>query len=261
MARTIYNDPDLGELTRDRLTADVQLWQRRRGHRFSIDDTMTARVAVEACAVPPHRVLDLGCGLGSVLLHLAWNFPEASLVGVEAQEISFQLLRRNVDGNALQERVAIVHDDLRAFAQGSVERFDLVTGTPPYFPEGTALSAKDGQRTRARLETRGGIEDYVIAAATLCDAKGQIVLCCDTGARPRLLLESARQDLILTREIAVIPKQGKLPLFSIWVLRPVHGSAHKRACAPKPSIESWTVRDAGGNTTDLVTEMKRFSGL
>jgi tRNA1Val (adenine37-N6)-methyltransferase len=221
MARSIYNDPDLGELTLDRLTAGVQLWQRRRGHRFSIDDTMTARVAVEACAVPPHRVLDLGCGLGSVLLHLAWNFPKASLTGVEAQEISFQLLQRNVDANVLHERVAVIHNDLRAFAQVSADRFDLVTGTPPYFPEGTALAARDAQRTRARLETRGGIEDYLVAAATLCNPEGKTVLCCDTRARPRVLAESARQGLMLTREVAVIPKLGKPPLFSIWVLHTV----------------------------------------
>ena len=29
----------------------------------------------------PRRVLDLGCGLGSVLLKLAWTFPEAERPG------------------------------------------------------------------------------------------------------------------------------------------------------------------------------------
>jgi tRNA1Val (adenine37-N6)-methyltransferase len=55
------------ELSCDALTADFRLFQRRRGHRFSLDDLATAWVA--ARARPDARVvLDLGCGVASVLL-------------------------------------------------------------------------------------------------------------------------------------------------------------------------------------------------
>jgi tRNA1(Val) A37 N6-methylase TrmN6 len=41
-------------------------------------------------------VLDLGCGIGSVLLMLAWRFPDAAVVGVEAQALSLDLARRSI---------------------------------------------------------------------------------------------------------------------------------------------------------------------
>ena len=37
-------------------------------------------------------MLDLGCGLGSVLLCLAWKLPAAALWGVEAQAVSFEVM-------------------------------------------------------------------------------------------------------------------------------------------------------------------------
>ena len=111
-AKVKLRDPLLGPLTDDQLTRDVWLYQRQKGHRFSSDDLATALVALQAA---PHarRVLDLGCGIGSVLLHLAWSLPHATLCGIEAQASSFELLRRNIERNQLCARVNVVHGDLR----------------------------------------------------------------------------------------------------------------------------------------------------
>ena len=83
------------ELSDDAIAGTFRVLQRVRGHRYSLDDVATAWEAARArpSAV---RVLDLGCGLGSVLLMLAWKLPDARLVGVEAQDISLALARRNV---------------------------------------------------------------------------------------------------------------------------------------------------------------------
>src|SRR5687768_8406575 len=99
-------DPELGALTDDLLTREVRVFQRKKGHRFSSDDVATAFVAYQA-APGARRVLDMGCGLGSVLLQLAWKLPEAELSGVEAQAQSFELLRRNVARSGFTARVRI----------------------------------------------------------------------------------------------------------------------------------------------------------
>ncbi len=152
-------DPVLGALTDDQLTRDVWLYQRAKGHRFSSDDVATAFVGFHA-APDARRVLDLGCGIGSVLLHLAWSLPRAELFGIEAQASSFALLQRNIERNALGSRVTAVHGDLRneqALAPFGAD-FELITGTPPYFTPGSALDASDEQREYARIEHRGGVE-------------------------------------------------------------------------------------------------------
>ena len=121
------------ELTDDRLTRDFSIWQRKKGHRFSSDDVVTAWVAWTA-RPDARRVCDLGCGIGSVLLMMAWRMPEASFSGVEAQDASFALLEKNVARNHVGGRVRVLHGDLRdeAVIAAIGGDFELVTGTPPY---------------------------------------------------------------------------------------------------------------------------------
>ena len=89
------------------MTADVWVHQRAKGHRFSSDDLVTAWTALQV-QPSPVRILDLGCGLGSVLLHLAWSAPRSTLVGVEAQAMSFDLARRNIAHNGLGD-LSLIH--------------------------------------------------------------------------------------------------------------------------------------------------------
>src|SRR6185295_18374319 len=95
------------------LTGEWRIFQRLDGHRWSLDDLVTAWSAAAACTRPPSRIADLGCGIGSVLMMLAWRFPTASVVGVEAQETSVDLARRSLAWNGAADRVVVRHGDLR----------------------------------------------------------------------------------------------------------------------------------------------------
>jgi tRNA1(Val) A37 N6-methylase TrmN6 len=101
------------ELTDDALTDRVRVSQRRGGHRYSFDDVITAWVAVRS-APTARTYLDLGCGLGSVLLMVADRLPEVLALGIEAQSESFALARRNLDASWLAHRARLW---LRAPAQ------------------------------------------------------------------------------------------------------------------------------------------------
>jgi len=251
--KTALVDATLGPLTDDQLTRDVRLYQRAKGHRFSSDDLATAFVAWQA-APNARRVLDLGCGIGSVLLHLAWTLPEAELCGIEAQAPSFTLLRQNVERNAFASRVTTVQGDLRDQAALAAlgTSFDLVTGTPPYFPPGTALGALDEQREYARIEHRGGIEDYVIAAAPLLAPGGALVLCGDARGESRVSANAERQGLCLCARTEVVAREGRPPLFSVWTLRP-----DQRAFEASRLV----LRDAAGERTTDAERLRLFSGL
>jgi tRNA1(Val) A37 N6-methylase TrmN6 len=247
----------LDDLSLDRLTADVSVFQRKKGHRFSSDDVITAWVAMQVCPAP-ERVLDLGCGLGSVLLHLAWSLPAAQLVGVEVQDVSFALLQRNVAHNQLGERVAIHHGDFRDPALQHLLAangpFPLVTGTPPYFPTGTATHADDDQRARARMETRGGIEAYIATGARLLADDGWLVVCGDADAEPRLHAAADADDLAMCARYVVIPREHRPPLFTVWALRRAH---HGDTCAD----HVLTLRDEHGERTVDARTLRAFSGF
>src|SRR5262245_27407238 len=54
------------------LAGEWRILQRLDGHRWSLDDLVTAWVAAdELAAEPPERMVDLGCGIGTVLMLLA----------------------------------------------------------------------------------------------------------------------------------------------------------------------------------------------
>ncbi|MCA9673905.1 MAG: methyltransferase, partial [Myxococcales bacterium] len=206
-----------GPLTVDRLTRDLTIVQRVHGHRFSSDDMVTAYVAHRRA---PHArdVLDLGCGIGSVLLHLAWSLPAARLTGIEAQEVSYALLTENVRRNQLGARVTIHHGDLRDQVAHLAGRFDLITGTPPYFPPGHAVDAMDAQRAYARVEYRGGVEAYVAAAATVLADDGAFVMCGDARAEERVAGAAAAAGLHVVARTAIVAHAPKPPLFAVWTL-------------------------------------------
>ncbi len=247
------HDPVLGPLTDDLLTPDVRVWQRSHGHRFSSDDVATAFVGYHA-RPDARRVLDLGCGLGSVLLLLAWKLRDATLVGVEAQDPSFELLRRNVDRNALTARVSVTQGDLRdppVRARLGAD-FDLVTGTPPYFPADSARAARDDQRARARIETRGGVEAYIEAGVPLLAPAGRLVLCGDARAQARVADAATQAHAHIVATTVVVPRAERPPLFSVWELARTGES---------PRHSTMVLRDEHGRSTRDADALRTFSGF
>ena len=149
----------------DHLIGEWSIVQLKRGHRFSTDDLVCAWRA--SLARPDAtRLLDIGCGVGSVgLCTLHRVAPEATLLGVEVQEISVQLYRKTIARNQIADRVQVVHGDLRdPNVLTDDAQFELITGSPPYVPVGAGLISPHPQRAGARVELRGSVFDYCRAA-------------------------------------------------------------------------------------------------
>jgi tRNA1(Val) A37 N6-methylase TrmN6 len=246
-------------LSDDAVAGSFRIFQRRGGHRYSLDDTLVAWVASRDRA-EARRVLDLGCGIGSVLLMLAYKLPEAHLIGIEALDVSFRLAERNVARNGLAGRVRVAHGDLRD--AGFVDRvrggalFDLVTGTPPYLPLGSATPSPDPQRAHARMELRGGVEDYVRAAARTLAPRGRAVVCADARRRERVLASAREVGLVPVHRLDMVPREGARALFTVWSL------AHRASVRPAPAVEErWLARDADGARTASAHEVRRHFDL
>src|ERR1700759_4568775 len=137
--------------TLDYLCGHYRIFQYARGHRYSTDDVLTAWYATQ-WAPRVERAADLGSGIGSVAMIAAWRLPGAHFCTVEAQSISIRLARKSVRYNGLESRFTLYEGDLRDPSILANEApFDLVTGSPPHFPPGTATRAAHPQAVPARI--------------------------------------------------------------------------------------------------------------
>ena len=212
--------PAPGE-TLDWLVGHWRIFQLERGHRFSTDDVLCAWYAT-SWAPRVERYCDLGSGIGSVALCVAWRLPAARVVTIEAQEVSLALANKSVDYNGMRERCTLLRGDLRdaavrqaaRAAAGDGRGFDLVTGSPPYWPVGTALAAQHPQAVPARLEVRGDIGDYARAAAELLAPGGAFVCVYQASKDARARSAIADAGLVLLRTRSVCFKEGVPPAAS-----------------------------------------------
>jgi tRNA1(Val) A37 N6-methylase TrmN6 len=239
------------------LAGEWRILQLLRGHRWSLDDLVTAWFAAELVQhAPPQRVADLGCGIGAVLLLVAWRFPGARAVGVEVQAVSVALARRSLAWNGVEDRCAVRQGDLRdpaCLPEDGV--FDLVTGTPPYLPPGTAHASPRAQWAGCHLEQRGGVEDYCAAAARLLAPGGWFVTCAGAAQHERVRRGAARAGLVVARRRDVVPRAGKGVLFSVYGLR---AAREGPVCV---TDEPLVVRDPAGRRTAAFRGLRGAMGM
>ena len=202
----------------DAISGHFRIFQLKKGHRFSTDDVLTAWYGT-TWSPAAARLLDLGSGIGSVGMIAAWRLPGARVVTVEAQDESVRLARKSAAYNGLVERYEIRHADFRSpAALAADERFDLVLGSPPYFPLGTGIEGEHPQKVACRFELRGDIRDYCAVAAAHLAPGG--LFACVFPEEQRGRVESAARDaaLAVVRRRPVVFKEGEPPLVTLFAM-------------------------------------------
>jgi len=228
--------------------------QRLKGHRHSADDVLTAWYALQV-SPPVTALLDLGTGIGTVGLLTLWGMgPQARLTCVEAQEISYRLLQSNITFNGLCQRVDSSHGDLRALEFD--RKFPLITGSPPYFPEGSGVIPQDSQKAHARFELRGDVSDYAIAAVKHLAPGGWFVLCFPSRQKQRAVDGILASGLKIISQRDVVPRETLEPLFTLFACR------HPEDVEGAPVVEtSLTVRLSDGRLTEEMAAVRRGFGF
>jgi len=204
----------------DAISGHFRIFQLRDGHRFSTDDVLTAWYGT-SWAPSAARVLDLGAGIGSVGMIAAWRLPGAFCVTVEAQEESVRLARKSAAYNGLAERYEIRHGDFReGFLLGAEERFDLVLGSPPYFPPGSGVEGDHPQKVACRFELRGDIRDYCAVASAHLTPGGLFACVFPEEQRQRVEVAAREAGLTIVRRRPVVFKEGEPPLITLFAMVP-----------------------------------------
>jgi tRNA1Val (adenine37-N6)-methyltransferase len=207
--------------TLDALSGHFRIFQLEKGHRFSTDDVLTAWYG--ASSAPTVRTaLDLGSGIGTVAMLAAWRLPGARFVTIEAQVGSVALARKSLEWNGLTDRVELRQGDFRDEQIFSPEElFDLVLGSPPYFPIGSGIEGEHPQKIACRFELRGDIRDYCKVAARRLAAGG--LFACVFPVNPpeqheRLRAAAAEAGFTIVRWRPVVFREPEPPLIGVFAM-------------------------------------------
>jgi len=204
--------------TLDAVAGHFRLFQLRDGHRFSTDDVLTAWYGTSWCPTA-QTALDLGSGIGTVATVVAWRLPGARLVTVEAQDISAALARKSVRYNGLAGRYDLRQGDFRdPDVIRPDERFDLITGSPPYFPPGSGVESEHPQKLACRFELRGTVADYCAMAAKHL-ALGGFFACVfpnEPAQLARVKAGAKEAGLVIVRRRPVVFREGDPALIGLF---------------------------------------------
>lgn len=247
----------------DSISGHFRIFQLEKGHRFSTDDVLTAWYGTSWCP-SARQVLDLGSGLGTVGLIASWRLSGSHVVAIEAQDESVRLARKSVLWNGLGDRFEIRHGDFREpDVLHSIERFDLVFGSPPYFPPGSGVEGDHPQKIACRFEMRGSISDYCAAGARHLAAGGffACVFPIAPAEQEKRVVDAARQaGLALVRCRPVILRSGDRPLLGLF------GMMRATDLPPAFRTGTWTeppltIRNADGSIHPEYSAVKLSFGF
>lgn len=270
------------------LTGNWRIFQEIERHRYSTDDLVTSWLACrEARRLglgDNPLMLDIGCGIGSVLLSNAWQFPGATCIGLEAQPDRYKQACRSISYNVgsfpdEQKRVQCFQGDMRDGCAAITDQFpggfSVVTGTPPYFDVKQAVLPGCMESAGCLFELRGGVETYCEAASRYLRRRREG----EEGGRPSVFvmvntsLTSSRvyiacRDLGMSvvHRLDVLPVPSKPALFSVFVIvldewvdafPDLFPRLQTEFCAPLPDVKTGAAaaRTIGSVRGELVSVM------
>jgi tRNA1(Val) A37 N6-methylase TrmN6 len=193
----------------------IKVIQNKSGYRFSIDAVILAHF-------PNFKdkdiVVDIGCGCGVIPLIIAYRRPQVRLFGLELQEELFDLARRNVITNGLEDRITIQQGDLKNpegifFAPANLPEArpmvrpaayaDWVVSNPPYGRSSSGRLNPKGEKALARHEIAASLWDVLKAARYFLKPRGRAAIIYP-ARRTASLLSAMRETGLEPKRLQVV---------------------------------------------------------
>ncbi|MCU4924163.1 tRNA1(Val) (adenine(37)-N6)-methyltransferase [Bacillus cereus] len=200
----LYEDERLDYL----LAQDMKIIQSPSVFNFSLDAVLLADFAW--VPIQKGNLLDLCTGNAVVPLLLSTR-TKGNITGVEIQERLYDMGIRSVQYNKLEERIHLIHGDLKDMPEKlGRHQYDVVTCNPPYFQ--TPVTSEKNMNEHlaiARHEIMCTLEDVVSASSQLVKQGGKVAFVHRPGRLLDIVTLMRKYKIEPKRVRFVYPKAGK----------------------------------------------------
>jgi tRNA1(Val) A37 N6-methylase TrmN6 len=185
---------------------------RGEGYRVAVDSLLVA-AAVPLYEDDGGNLLDMGCGVGVIMLAIGMRCPQVHLTGIEIHPPIAELCRRNILHNGFQGRATVEEGDVTSLSQRFAGQFNHVVSNPPFHDPKGHTASPEAYRKMALMESEeaGALAQWVRA--------GYDALI--TGGLLTVIFRADREDALLSAVMAagfaetsirpILSKEGAAP--------------------------------------------------
>ena len=207
---------------------------------FGIDSVLLANFVVSNNN--RNVIVDLCSGSGVISVIISAKKKYSKIFGVELQDEMYDLLKRNISLNSLEDKIIPIHDDIKSIEKirkkvievTGNRAIDIIVCNPPYKKTKTGISNPNNVKYIARHEIMCNLEDVFKTASLLLNNKGKLYI---VHKPERLvdLLEIARRYKLEAKRLKLV--QPNLELKPSIVLIEYVKNGGNEIIIEKPIIE------------------------
>lgn len=154
---------------------NLKIYQNTEWFSFSLDSVLLPNFVTLNKNI--ETIMDLGCGNAPIPLILSTK-TNAKIIGVEIQKDSYELAKKSISYNHLEDRIELLNIDMKDLKQiYSSDSIDVITCNPPYFKYlETSNLNEDEHKVIARHEKMITLEEIVSLARYLLKNNGVLAM-------------------------------------------------------------------------------------
>lgn len=161
---------------------------------------------------PRDMVADFGTGTGILPILCSAKNETATFKALEIQEASVDMASRSVSLNHLEQRIEIIHADIKdASSRLGASSCNVVTCNPPYMIGGHGIQNPKDELTIARHEVLCTLEDIIKQASLVLKHGGRFYMVHRPFRLPEIMSLMVKYHLEPKRMRLVYPHENKEP--------------------------------------------------
>lgn len=184
---------------------DLKIFQNTEWFSFSLDSVLLPNFVTLNKNI--EIIMDLGCGNAPIPLILSTK-TDAKIIGVEIQKDSYELAKKSISYNHLDDRIELLNIDMKELKNiYSSDSIDVITCNPPYFKYlETSNLNEDLHKVIARHEKMITLEEIVSLAKYLLKNNGVLAMVHRTDRLIEIISLFKKYGLEVKRLRFVYPK-------------------------------------------------------